>query len=218
MDRTSVTSVTYSWDAVIPRPERRDALPGRPTEYILTVDGERVAVAWFMGGHVERPDAWHVTFRASRSGSTIGFETLKDAQKFAEEELGVPKVKETDEIVMYLIARKDLKMSPGKLAAQCGHAVHYLMNMMGASPVARWDGRDWGNQWLDSKSHAKIVLSVDSEEELLDLQQLLGPLRCMMVVDEGRTEIAHKTKTVLGMFPMPKSFARQFVGELPLYR
>jgi PTH2 family peptidyl-tRNA hydrolase len=213
-----VEPVNRSWDAVLHKPERPGEPVPKPTEWILSIDGARVAAVWFLGGHVERPDAWHVTFRASKHESISGFETMRDAQRFAEEELGLPQVVETDEIVMYLVARKDLKMSPGKLAAQCGHAVHYLINMMDASPVARWDGRDWGNQWRDSKSHAKIVLSVSSEEELLELHQTLGPTRSVLVIDEGRTEVAGKTKTALGVLPMPKSYARQFVGDLPLYR
>lgn len=199
----------YFWETVGPKDD--------PT-HILTVNGEKVAAVWFLGGHVERHDRWHITFRDAALKTSTGFESLGAAKIRAEEEHNV-KPDPMDEVVMYLVARKDLKMSPGKLAAQVGHAVDYLRDRM------TFDDRSWETQWV-KQSRTKIVLAVNSEAELLELQQKLRDpfqkdqvdFRCVVVVDEGRTEVAGNSKTVLGVVPMPKSFAKQFIGHLPLYR
>ncbi len=63
----------------------------RDVTYLLTVDGERRASVWFLGGHVERPDAWHITFRPSDklSSTQFSFETSDEAKRYAEEVCGV---------------------------------------------------------------------------------------------------------------------------------
>ena len=59
-----------------------------------------------------------------------------------------------------IVVRKDLKMGSGKIAAQCCHASlkAVLENM--AHPNVR--------EWLATK-FTKVIVSVDSEEQLLDV-------------------------------------------------
>lgn len=113
------------------------------------------------------------------------------------------------EVVMYLIARSDLQMSPGKLAAQVGHGVHLALRTcpMNSPALQTWE----------ATSHTKIVLKVDSLEALLELHRVIGAERSVIVQDEGRTEI-EPTATVLGLVPMSKLEARPLVGHLKLYR
>lgn len=59
--------------------------------YILTRFGKRIAVIFWLGGYVERSDSWHVKFADHSEGKQwndhyIAFETLKEAQRFAEKE------------------------------------------------------------------------------------------------------------------------------------
>lgn len=35
--------------------------------------------------------------------------------------------RDPDPFVMYIVVRRSLKLSPGKIGSQCGHAVHYMM-------------------------------------------------------------------------------------------
>ena len=114
----------------------------------------------------------------------------------------------TSEVVMYLIARADLQMSPGKLGAQVGHGVQYALDLAVDSAALRL--------WKQ-KSSTKIVLKVDSEEELLALYEKIGAEICALVIDEGRTEIA-PGPTVIGMVPMDKKAAYPYVGHLKRYR
>lgn len=124
----------------------------------------------------------------------------------------------TDEIVMYLVARKDLKMSPGKLAAQVGHGVQYIMARIRTYPSP--EQAAWFALWNDGSS-AKIVLAVQS---LVEFHQLIEVLDAStvpsyaLVIDEGRTELAQQTETVLAIAPLPRSIAKPYVGHLPLYR
>jgi hypothetical protein len=67
---------------------------GRPISeetLVLTVDGIRQASVWFLGGHVERPDGWHVTFAPSLKSLSNNpcFETAEDAKRYAEEVCGL---------------------------------------------------------------------------------------------------------------------------------
>lgn len=117
----------------------------------------------------------------------------------------------TDEIVMYLVVRKDLKMNAGKVGAQCGHAVQLTLDQLAED--------DWLRSWKNG-SYTKIALAVQSLEELQVIHQKLmaADLLSVLVVDEGRTQVEQNTVTVLGIRPLPKSIASTFVGHLPLYR
>lgn len=117
-----------------------------------------------------------------------------------------------DEIVMYIIARADLKMSPGKLAAQVGHGVQYaMMKARNGSEETLETLERWENG-----SSTKIVLKAESYSHLMALQSSI-PITSVVVVDEGRTEIP-STETVLALVPVPKSFAAPYLNHLPLYR
>lgn len=141
-----------------------------------------------------------------------------------------------DEIVMYIVARTDLKMSPGKLGAQIGHAVQYVLDkleteeglksyapdpdyrkMAGLTPYPTdLTYRELARRWR-TPSSAKIVLQVDSAWELHYLFDHT-PIPGCQVIDEGRTEIEPNTPTVVGFFPVPKADAKLSLGHLKLYR
>jgi peptidyl-tRNA hydrolase len=117
-----------------------------------------------------------------------------------------------DEIVMYFVARKDLNMSAGKLATQVGHGVQYLLTRLEYDPTQT----AWLTLWKNASS-TKIVLAVENLEELhaiiktLDASPVPSYAR---VIDEGRTEVAPKTETLLAIAPLPRSIAKPYVGHL----
>jgi PTH2 family peptidyl-tRNA hydrolase len=101
--------------------------------------------------------------------------------------------------VMYLIANKGLGMSSGKLAAQVAHAAvrAYVLSI----PIHfEEDERPLVSQWLDN-GETKIVLEARDTEHLLSVREYVQSrgYRTHLVIDEGRTEIAPHTPTVLGV-------------------
>ena len=91
-----------------------------------------------------------------------------------------------------IIVRKDLKMRPGKLAAQCCHAsmksVLDRCNLLEGGVLFMSNMPEPMHQWLTG-IFTKVVLAVESEEELLELynKALCAGLICSLVTDAGLT-------------------------------
>ncbi|KAH9176962.1 peptidyl-tRNA hydrolase II domain-containing protein [Lactarius sanguifluus] len=99
---------------------------------------------------------------------------------------------------LVLVVRTDLKMSPGKIAAQCGHATLAL--------------RHW------EVTGAKIALKASSEEEILELEAIAKSLNlcARSIQDAGRTQVEAGSRTVLGIGPAPVELINQVTGHLRL--
>lgn len=87
---------------------------------------------------------------------------------------------------MYLIARRDLRMSAGKLAAQAGHA---FLNCGLRFIKASLENNDIFAEYKRS-GETKIVLGVDTLGELVRLRDLAvaNGIITATVMDEGRTQ------------------------------
>lgn len=107
-----------------------------------------------------------------------------------------------------IVVNKSLGMSQGKLAAQVAHAS--ILSMFEAP-----EGIVCG--WLDN-SYPKIVLQVESTQDLLDLQEKANELNLpsALVIDEGRTEISNGSITCLGIGPATKEIIDEVTGKLRL--
>ena len=113
-----------------------------------------------------------------------------------------------DEIVQYYIVNKDLKMSAGKMSAQVAHvatmiAVYYAM--------LEDDNTDFW-LWYNIDNQKKIIL----EAKQKDLEKLSE--KFFFVRDMGLTEIPEHSLTVVGLPPMKKSEAKQYIKRLQLYK
>ncbi|MEM1606711.1 MAG: peptidyl-tRNA hydrolase Pth2 [Candidatus Bathyarchaeia archaeon] len=111
-----------------------------------------------------------------------------------------------------IVLRSDLKMSPGKAAAQASHAA------VSSSEEARKTYPSWWREWMES-GQCKIVLKVNSEAELLNLEKKakeLG-LPTALISDMGLTELEPGTITALGIGPAPSDIVDKITGSLPLY-
>lgn len=109
-----------------------------------------------------------------------------------------------------LVVRKDLKMRMGKVAAQAAHA------SLKATIENMHDPRV--QAWL-SGPFAKICVSVNSEEELLDVERKAAEagLITSMIVDAGRTEFhGVPTRTVLAVGPAKNEELEPVTGDLKL--
>lgn len=130
---------------------------------------------------------------------------------------------------MYFVARKDLRMSSGKLSAQGMHGLQYVLEDIDPKACTAayeiWERGDvpdledharWYVEWRRG-DHTKITLAVHSLEELEALEEKLGH-KAKVVVDRGRTEVEPNTKTGLCLRPMPRGEAAYWVGHLHPYR
>jgi len=110
-----------------------------------------------------------------------------------------------------IVVRRDLNMSPGKLASQVAHAACFALLKDPDSDVMR----RWSTTGL-----TKVVLAVDSEQELLALmsEALVRDLSFYPVFDEGRTEFNRVvTLTCCSFGPDDADRVNLVTGHLPLY-
>lgn len=122
-----------------------------------------------------------------------------------------------------IIVRKDLKMPPGKLAAQVAHAsLGALLDEIRdtrSDKIFKVKEKSAAYTWL-SESFVKIILAVDSEEELLEIykQAKERGFPCSLIVDEGRTVFNGPTITCLGIGPCFNVDIDKITGHLKLYK
>ena len=109
-----------------------------------------------------------------------------------------------------IVVRRDLNMGRGKESAQVAHA------SMGA--VLPNLEHNYVKAWLNS-SFAKIVVSVNSEQELLDIAKKAedaGLINCL-IKDRGFTEFGGvHTYTTVGIGPAPSAVIDLITGNLKL--
>lgn len=133
-----------------------------------------------------------------------------------------------------IVVRKDLKMRKGKIAAQAGHACVTAVLLalekenrlgeiksVGGNIVLTPSDRpstplsDWFNYGV-----AKICVSVDSEEELLEIDRKAkeAGLISALILDAGHTEFnGVPTYTCLALEPESSEKVDPITGDLPLY-
>jgi len=115
------------------------------------------------------------------------------------------------EYKMVLVARNDLKLSPGKLAAQVAHAA------VNCAFATKKNNSKWYNKW-QSEGAKKVVVKVDSVDDFFVLKEKAEHLKIStsLIEDAGHTEIPAGTKTALGLGPAPNNIIDQITGELSL--
>lgn len=140
-----------------------------------------------------------------------------------------------------IVARRDLMMPDGKLAAQVGHAVikvfldmgtwddkKYLVNSVNGQKLGEHHVSEFKlipasehmEYWM-RKSFPKAVLGIDSEEEIeiLYCEAQRAGLPCSKVIDTGRTvyDGAHNL-TCIAIGPADRPSIDAITGHLPLYK
>ena len=115
------------------------------------------------------------------------------------------------EYKMVIVTRKDLELSPGKLAAQVAHAA------VACALFTKKYNFKWFNKW-QNEGGKKAIVKVDSLDEFFPLKEKAENLKITSVIieDAGHTEIPTGTKTVLGIGPAPSNIIDQITGELTL--
>ncbi|EMA46722.1 peptidyl-tRNA hydrolase Pth2 [Halococcus saccharolyticus] len=108
-----------------------------------------------------------------------------------------------------IVARTDLGMGKGKLAAQVAHASLSAYEDTGSRTRNEWKG----------SGQKKVVLKGDSERtlfELADRAEREG-LPHSIVRDAGHTQVDPGTVTALAVGPGEESAVDRVTGDLPLF-
>lgn len=109
-----------------------------------------------------------------------------------------------------IIVRRDINMSLGKLAAQVAHAAIGSYKLCDKKIIEKWE-KDGGK---------KVVLEVDSIEELLKLEEKAKKMGIpnFLVIDAGLTEFPEPTITCLGLGPEEETKINKVTGNLKLLK
>ena len=112
-----------------------------------------------------------------------------------------------------LVARGDLQISRGKLAAQMAHAAVI------SAEEARKTKRGWYRGWV-SEGQKKAVLLANSLDHLLSQEKKAKAMKLptALVKDMGLTELPAGTVTALGIGPAPEEFVNKVTSSLPLLK
>jgi len=115
------------------------------------------------------------------------------------------------EYKMVIVTRRDLNLSPGKLAAQVAHAA------VACALDTKKKNLKWFNKW-QNEGGKKAVVKVENEDDLYPLKEKAEQLKMIahIITDAGHTEIPAGTKTVLGIGPAPTNVIDQVTGDLPI--
>ena len=108
-----------------------------------------------------------------------------------------------------IVVRRDLNMGKGKIAAQVAHAsmafltrnYQHRESYNGITSILTCMLREVESRWL-SGSFSKIVVSVDSEKELLDLMIRAEEegISVYEIIDSGKTEFHGKATLTCAAF------------------
>lgn len=117
---------------------------------------------------------------------------------------------------MYIFVNKGLRMSPGKIAAQAGHAateatlishphvpqrdLQPYADEMGVTPEVESLSKLW-DAWRTGLHYVKYVMEARDNEHLLCIERYLKErgFRTALIIDEGHTEIEPIQPTALGV-------------------
>jgi len=112
---------------------------------------------------------------------------------------------------MVIVVRKDLKLSPGKMAAQVAHAaVNCALVSKKRKPLLF-------ERWYH-EGQKKVVVKVQNLMELYQIKQDAedAGLVTSLITDAGLTELPPNTTTCLGIGPAPNAEVDRVTGHLGL--
>jgi len=113
-------------------------------------------------------------------------------------------------LVMYVFANKEAKMSPGKLSAQVAHGACFAQLNSDQTVI---------KDWIKS-GFTKVILEVKDEYALKEVKNQLikEGVRSYLITDSGKTEIASGTVTALGVQILDKNKYNDFFNKYKLYK
>ncbi len=121
------------------------------------------------------------------------------------------KVDNNRDIKQVILVRTDLGMGKGKIAAQVAHA------SLGSCFQMSEEYPELCKRWVEGGSK-KVVLKVDSLEELLEIKKKLDHdgIPNVIIRDAGHTQVSPGTITCLGIGPWYGDELDKYTGHLKL--
>lgn len=120
-----------------------------------------------------------------------------------------------------ILVRKDLEMTPGKLAVQVSHAsLGGLLSLKGEDERRYFiDKHEFLKEWLDVR-FTKICLSVKNEKELMKYYEIIKKtdIPHSLITDAGFTEFNEPTVTCLSIGPYWNEEIDKITKRLQLYK
>lgn len=112
---------------------------------------------------------------------------------------------------MVIVVRKDIKLSPGKLAAQVAHAA------VNCAFLAKRRDQDSFDSWYE-EGQKKVVVKVKDLAELFQIKSAAeaAGLVTSLITDAGHTELPPGTITCLGVGPASETRIDRVTGHLGL--
>ncbi len=109
-----------------------------------------------------------------------------------------------------ILIREDLKLSKGKIAAQCAHASYSSAKKSKNTVLDEWE----------SEGQKKVVLGVKDLTELKKIKKSVDSLKIpnALIIDAGKTEIDRGTITALGIGPDKEEKINKATGNLKLLK
>ncbi len=116
-----------------------------------------------------------------------------------------------DEYKMVIVVRNDIKLGPGKMAAQVAHAA------ANCALSAKKNHKDYFDAWYE-EGQKKVVVKAKDLEELRELQFQAknAKLPNSLITDAGHTQLPPGTVTCLGIGPGPETAIDKITGHLKL--
>lgn len=109
-----------------------------------------------------------------------------------------------DEVVLYFVVNKELNLSVGKLSSQIAR--------VSSNITSKYRNEASFKKWVEG---SQTVIVLQAKEKTL---KKLIELGFEYTIDEGRTEIAENSLTVVGLEPMSKTEALKYIKRLQLYK
>lgn len=109
-----------------------------------------------------------------------------------------------------IVVRNDLRLGKGKIAAQVSHASleSYLLTFKKTPEISQ--------AWL-KQGQKKIVLKVESKQELIDLfKQLNSFFPTVLIKDAAHTQLKQPDYTCLGVGPIKETEIDKFTKKYKL--
>ena len=112
---------------------------------------------------------------------------------------------------LVVAVRRDIKLSPGKMAVQVAHAA------VTCALAAKKNKSIWFKEWY-REGQKKVVVKVGDRGELFQLKEFAEALGITtgLIQDAGLTEIPPGTVTCLGIGPAPAPEVDKVTGSLSL--
>ena len=109
-----------------------------------------------------------------------------------------------------IVARTDIRMSRGKLAAQAAHASVSCVIKSDNKTLRKWE----------TEGQKKVILRARTLEDLMQLKEKCRKSGIVnaMISDAGHTELTAGTITALGIGPDEERRIDKVTGSLPLLK